>query len=45
MTRAVAAGESGNLSRELSEFLIELSIGLHKNAIYPPGHPLTQVKR
>lgn len=40
MTRAAAAGEAGSLSRELSEFLIELSIGLHKNAIYPPGHPL-----
>jgi hypothetical protein len=42
MTRAVAAGETGSLSRELSEFLIELSIGLHKNAIYPPGHPLLE---
>ena len=30
------------LSRELSDFLIELSIGLHKNAIYPPGHPLLE---
>ncbi len=27
------------LSRELSEFLIELSIALHKRAIYPAGHP------
>ncbi len=42
MTRAVAAGEAASLSRELSEFLIELSIGLHKNAIYPPGHPLLE---
>ncbi|MBX7118880.1 MAG: hypothetical protein K1X31_07775 [Gemmatimonadaceae bacterium] len=42
MTRAAAAGEATTLSRELSEFLIELSIGLHKNAIYPPGHPLLE---
>ncbi len=27
------------LSRELSEFLIELSIALHKHAMYPDGHP------
>ncbi|HET7042685.1 MAG TPA: hypothetical protein VFI13_11720 [Gemmatimonadales bacterium] len=27
------------LSRELSTFLIEFSIALHKNQIYPPGHP------
>ncbi len=27
------------LSRELSEFLIELSIALHKHAMYPGGHP------
>lgn len=33
---------SATLSRELSDFLIELSIGLHKNAIYPPGHPLLE---
>jgi hypothetical protein len=35
-----ASGESAALSRELADFLIELSIALHKNAIYPPGHPL-----
>lgn len=41
MTRLTTVGESAAaLSRELSDFLIELSIGLHKNAIYPPGHPL-----
>lgn len=28
------------LSRELSDFLIELSITMQKHAIYPPGHPL-----
>lgn len=27
------------LSRELSEFLVELSIGVHRYAMYPPGHP------
>jgi hypothetical protein len=27
------------LSRELSTFLVEFSIALHKNQIYPPGHP------
>lgn len=28
------------LSRELSDFLVELSIGMQKHAIYPAGHPL-----
>lgn len=28
------------LSRELSDFLVELSIAMQKHAIYPPGHPL-----
>lgn len=27
------------LSKELSEFLVELSIALHKHAMYPGGHP------
>jgi hypothetical protein len=35
-----ASGESAALSRDLADFLIELSIALHKNAIYPQGHPL-----
>jgi hypothetical protein len=35
-----ASGESAALSRDLADFLIELSIALHKNAIYPSGHPL-----
>jgi hypothetical protein len=43
MTLPVAgATAAATLSRELSDFLIELSIGLHKNAIYPPGHPLLE---
>jgi hypothetical protein len=41
MSRLTTVGESSaSLSKELSDFLIEFSIGLHKNAIYPPGHPL-----
>ena len=28
------------LSRELTEFLVELSVAMHKHAIYPSGHPL-----
>ena len=39
MGRPSTSGESATLSRDLTDFLIELSIGLHKNAIYPPGHP------
>ncbi|MBI1810279.1 MAG: hypothetical protein HYR75_10310 [Gemmatimonadetes bacterium] len=43
MSRLTTVGESSAaLSRELADFLIELSIGLHKNAIYPPGHPLLE---
>ena len=40
MTHSSPGGEGTALSRELADFLIELSIALHKNAIYPPGHPL-----
>ncbi len=36
---AAAAPRRASLSRELSEFLIELSIALHKRAMYPDGHP------
>ncbi len=35
-----AAGDSATLSRDLADFLVEFSISLHKNAIYPSGHPL-----
>src|SRR5438034_10115806 len=31
--------EKAALSRELADFLIELSIALHKHAMYPKGHP------
>lgn len=30
---------AGALSHELSEFLIELSIALHRHGMYPQGHP------
>ncbi len=40
MTNSPPIGETAALSRDLADFLIELSIALHKNAIYPPGHPL-----
>jgi hypothetical protein len=33
------SGERATLSRDLAEFLIELSIALHKHAMYPEGHP------
>lgn len=31
--------ERAALSRELADFLIDLSIGLHKHTMYPEGHP------
>ncbi len=31
--------ERATLSRDLADFLIELSIALHKHALYPQGHP------
>lgn len=34
-----ATATAVGLSRELSEFLVELSIGVHRYAMYPPGHP------
>ena len=39
MAEAVSKPERVVLARELSEFLVELSIALHKHAMYPPGHP------
>ena len=33
------SGERASLSRELADFLIELSIALHKHTMYPEGHP------
>jgi hypothetical protein len=31
--------DRGALSRDLTEFLVELSIALHKHTMYPEGHP------
>src|SRR6266516_686065 len=33
------SGERATLSRDLADFLIELSIALHKHSMYPEGHP------
>jgi hypothetical protein len=38
-TATVADRERDALSRELNEFLIELSVALHKFSMYPSGHP------
>ncbi len=35
-----APSKGATLSRELSDFLVELSIAMQKHAIYPAGHPL-----
>jgi hypothetical protein len=43
VSRPSSTGESKVLSRDLSAFLVEFSIALHKNAVYPPGHPLLKV--
>src|SRR5262245_53306153 len=39
VTEAVCKAERVVLSHELSAFLVEFSIALHKHAIYPSGHP------
>jgi hypothetical protein len=39
VSRLPAADERTVLSRELSVFLVQFSIALHKYATYPPGHP------
>ena len=38
-SRTLQASDRATLSRDLSEFLVELSIGVHRYAMYPPGHP------
>lgn len=40
MAPADRATESKSLSRELSVFLIQFSVGLHKYGTYPKGHPV-----
>ena len=42
MSQPASTGEGTTLARGLGEFLIELSIALHKHAIYPDGHPLVE---
>jgi hypothetical protein len=42
VTRPSVADERRFLSRELSVFLVQFSIALHKNTSYPRGHPLLQ---
>ena len=39
MTDAAAAGSRASPPREFTELLIELSVALHKHAMYPLGHP------
>jgi hypothetical protein len=41
-TATVPDRERDALSRELNEFLIELSVALHKFSMYPSGHPSLQ---
>jgi hypothetical protein len=40
---APASKPVATLSRDLADFLVELSITLNKHAIYPAGHPLLDV--
>ena len=42
MTQTDRSAESKPLSRELSVFLIQLSVGLHKYGTYPKGHPVIE---
>jgi hypothetical protein len=39
VTEAQGAGPRASLPREFTEFLVELSVALHKHAMYPLGHP------
>ena len=41
-SQPAVAADGATLSRELSDFLVELSIAMHKTAIYPAGHPLLE---
>lgn len=42
MAQTDRSTESKTLSRELSVFLIQLSVGLHKYGAYPKGHPVIE---
>jgi len=39
VTEAVPPGSRASPPRDFSEFLIELSVALHRHAMYPEGHP------
>jgi hypothetical protein len=39
VTDAAGAGSRASPPREFTDFLIELSVALHKHAMYPLGHP------
>lgn len=39
MTEAVPPGSRAAPPRDFTDFLIELSVALHKHAMYPEGHP------
>jgi hypothetical protein len=39
LSQSPGAPERETLSAELTEFLIEFSIALHRTLMYPPGHP------
>ena len=39
MTDAIPPGARASPPRDVTEFLIELSVALHKHAMYPEGHP------
>ena len=41
-SQAAVPKEGGSLPRELADFLVELSIAMHKTAIYPRKHPLLE---
>ena len=40
MTSTRTGQERAALSRDLSVFLVQFAIALHKNSTYPEGHPL-----
>ena len=42
MNQPEASPQSQTLSRELSVFLVQFSVGLHKAATYPSNHPVVQ---
>ena len=39
MTEAAPSGSRASPPRDFTDFLIELSVALHKHAMYPEGHP------